>query len=115
MPRPRPPHLQREETRHGTVVLYVRRAHGSRIRIKADYDTPEFWSEYNAALAGAPLPSKAPKAHTLAWALDQYRNSSAWSRLSIATRRQRENIFRAVRSKPVVSGARIHRMRRTTF
>src|SRR5262245_61664477 len=96
MPRPRPPYLHREETRHGLVVWYVRRAHGPRLRLKAEYGSPAFWEEYRAALVGAPVPSKTPKAHTLAWAIERYRNSSAWAALSNATRRQRENIFRAV-------------------
>src|SRR5262249_52502100 len=96
MPRPRPPHLHREETRHGAVVWYVRKGHGPRIRLKAEYGTQAFWSEYRAALEGAPKPGKAAKANTLAWALDRYRNSSAWAALANATRRQRENVFRAV-------------------
>ena len=96
MPRPRPPHLHREETRHGAVVWYVRKGHGPRIRLKAEYGTEAFWSEYRAALEGAPKPAKAAKASTLAWALDRYRNSSAWAALANATRRQRENVFRAV-------------------
>jgi integrase len=96
MPRPRPPHLLREETRHGAVVWYVRKGHGPRVRLKAEYGTEAFWGEYRAALEGAPKPSRAAKANTLAWALDRYRNSSAWAGLSNATRRQRENIYRAV-------------------
>jgi len=96
MPRPRPPHLHREETRHGAVAWYVRKGHGSRIRIKTEYGSVEFWSEYRAALEGAPKPSKATKANTLGWALDRYRNGSAWAALANATRRQRENIYRAV-------------------
>jgi integrase len=96
MPRPRPPYLQREETRHHVVVWYVRRGRGPRIRIKAEYGSKEFWAEYRAAIEGAPRPSKAAKAHTVAWALDHYRNSSAWAGLSAATRRQRENIYHAV-------------------
>ena len=95
MPRPRPPHLHREETRHGLVTWYVRRGHGPRTRIKADYGSEAFWAEYRAALEGAPKPSKAAKAHTLAWGLARYRESSAWSTLSNATRRQSENIYRA--------------------
>ena len=63
--------------------------------MKGEYGSEGFWMEYRAALVGAP-PSEAPKAHTLAWALDRYRNSSAWAGLSTATRRQRENIYRAV-------------------
>jgi hypothetical protein len=35
MPRPRPPYLSREVTRHGKPVWYVRRD-GKRIRLKAD-------------------------------------------------------------------------------
>jgi integrase len=95
MPRPKPPHLHREETRHGAVAWYVRKGHGPRIRIKAIYGSDDFWSEYRAALEGAPKPSKVTKANSLAWALDRYRNSSSWAGLSNATRRQRENIYRA--------------------
>ena len=94
MPRPRPPYLQREETRHGAMVWYVRRGRGARVRLKAEYGSEAFWAEYRAAIEGAPLPSKAVKAHTLAWAIERYRSSSAWASLSNATRRQRENIYR---------------------
>jgi site-specific recombinase XerC len=94
MPKPRPPHLQREQTRHGQVTWYVRRGKGSRIRLKALYGSEEFWKEYRSALEGA-RGSEPVKAHTLSWGLDRYRNSSAWASLSNATRRQRENIYRA--------------------
>lgn len=96
MPRPRPPYLNREETRHGTHVWYVRRRHGQRVRLRAEYGSESFWAEYRAAIEGSPAPSKPVKAHTLAWALERYRNSSAWAGLSNATRRQRENIYRSV-------------------
>jgi integrase len=96
MPKPRPPYLHRQETRHGAVVWYVRREHSARIRIRAQYGSEAFWTEYRAALEGKPPPSKAAKAHTLAWAIERYRNSSAWAGLSNATRRQRENILRTV-------------------
>jgi integrase len=95
MPKPRPPHLQREETRHGQVTWYVRRGKGPRTRIKAEYGSEDFWAEYRKALDGAPRPDLV-KAHTLVWALDRFRNSSAWAGLSNATRRQRENIYRMV-------------------
>jgi integrase len=96
MPKPRPPHLHRQETRHGAVCWYVRRRHGPRVRIKAEYGSEDFWAQYRAALEGAPVPSKTTRPHTLAWALDQYRNSSVWAGLANATRRQRENIYRAM-------------------
>jgi integrase len=95
MPRPRPPFLHREESRHGRVMWFVRRKHGARIRLRAEYGSEAFWAEYRAALEGAPLPSKEPKAQTLAWALDLYRASSSWGKLANSTRRQRENIYRA--------------------
>jgi hypothetical protein len=68
MPRPRPPHLRREVTRHGTVVWYVRLGEGPRIRIRAVFGTPEFDAEYRAALNGSPRPAKgAPAAGSIAW------------------------------------------------
>ena len=92
MPRPRPPYLSREVTRHGRAVWYVRR-NGKRIRLQADFGTPDFEAQYQAALAGNPLRSKAPNEGTLAWLIERYRETQAWSHLSAATRRQRENIF----------------------
>jgi hypothetical protein len=37
MPKPRPPHLHHEETRHGAHVWYVRKGHGPRTRLKPEY------------------------------------------------------------------------------
>lgn len=98
MPRPRPPHLHRERSRHGKLVWYVRIGHGPRIRIRAAFGTPEFDAEYRAAISGAPLSAKPPatRAGTLAWLVERYRETSDWQGLSMATRRQRENIFRGV-------------------
>jgi integrase len=97
MPRPRPPHLHRETTRHGTAVWYVRIGHGPRIRIKAAFGSREFDAEYQAALSGRPRPHRgAPALGTLAWLLERYRETTAWTTLSVATRRQRENIFKGV-------------------
>jgi hypothetical protein len=96
MPKPRPPHLHRQETRHGRLVWYVRRGHGPRIRINEEYGTGAFWTKYQEALKGAQPPDVVKEIHTLAGTIDRYRNSSAWAGLSNATRRQRENILRAV-------------------
>lgn len=97
MPRPRPPHLHHERNRHGTLVWYVRVGKGPRIRIKAAYGTPEFDAAYRAALAGeAPEPTRRVTAGTLNWLIERYRDSQAWSQLSLATRKQRENILRHV-------------------
>jgi hypothetical protein len=94
MSRPRPPHLQREITRHGKAVWYVRIARGPRIRIRAEFGTPEFDLEYRAALTCAPPLRKAPPAtSTLAWLLARYRETADWTDLSAATRNRRDNIF----------------------
>src|SRR6516225_5851473 len=98
MPRPRPPHLHREVTRHGRVVWYVRVDKGPRIRLRAEFGTPEFDAEYETAISGSTVrPRKnAPTTGMLAWLVARYRETSDWSILSVATRRQRENIFRHV-------------------
>jgi integrase len=98
MPRPRLPFLQKQVTRHGKVVWYVRRGAGPRARIKAAYGSPEFFAEYQAAvaeLAGAPSKGKV-RAGSLEWLIRRYRESSAWESLAPATRDQRENILRHV-------------------
>jgi integrase len=97
MPRPRPPHLHRETNRHGKVVWYVRVGKDPRIRIKADYGTPEFELAYQAALRGdGPMPAAKATKGSLEWLWMLYRQTSTWTELSLATRRQRENIMRQV-------------------
>jgi integrase len=98
MPRPRPPHVHRETTRHGRVVWYARVGKGPRIRIRAEFGSSEFQAEYQAAITGAPSPrvKGAPTAGSLAWLIARYRESSTWFELAPATRRQRDNIFRQV-------------------
>jgi len=100
MARPRPPHLHRETTRHGRTVWYVRVDKGKRIRLRGEYGSPEFQAAYDAAIAGIPAPSAEKfNAKTLGWLVDLYRESSAWAKLSSATRRQRECILRPVIEK----------------
>lgn len=99
MPRPRPPHLNREISRHGKTTWYVRIGQGPRVRIRAEFGTEDFDLEYRAALAGRPMKRGAPDAKSLAWLVERYRETSAWLQLSNATRRQRENIFRHVLAK----------------
>lgn len=97
MPRPRPPHLQRETTRHGKTVWFVRIGKGPRTRLREPYGTPAFDTEYQVAIGGAPAPTpQTPAAASLQWLWDSYRETGAWTGLSLATRRQRENIMRHV-------------------
>lgn len=102
MPRPLPPHVQRERTRHGRVVFYFRRAEGApRTRLRASPGTPAFEAEYLAALSNTKVEPKNPttKNGTLKWLWERYRESAAWANLSLATRRQRENIMLHVLEK----------------
>ena len=100
MPRPRPPHLQRQVTRHGKTVWYVRLGRGPRIRIRSAFGTPEFNAEYRAAIAEVPARQSSTPDKTvngsLAWLIERYRETGEWTRLSLATRRLRENIFKHV-------------------
>ena len=97
MPRPRPPYLSHEVTRHGNSVWYLRRG-GKRIRLRAEYGTLDFDAEYQAAVSSSPKrPQKAePAAGTLGWLISRYRETAAWTGFSLATRRQRENILKQV-------------------
>src|SRR5262245_26876169 len=82
MPRPRPPHLQRQITQHGKAVWYVRIGKGPRTRIRAEFGTPEFGAEYQAALSNNPRPSRRDAAFgTLAWLIEQYRETTSWTDL----------------------------------
>jgi integrase len=97
MPRPRPPHLHRETNRHGNVVWYVRLGKGPRVRIKAIYGTPEFEMAYQAAINGESPKARGKAAKgSLEWLWMLYRQTGAWTDLSMATRRQRENIMHGV-------------------
>ena len=115
MPRPRPPHLHRERKR-GRNVWYVRRGHGPRHRLLAEYGSDAFKTEYEDALAGRKPERGQAVAGTLQWLWDAYRKTDAWKALAPATRRQRENImlhvikgagtepFSAIKQSHIVAG-----------
>ena len=98
MPKPKLPYLQRERTRHGRMVWYVRIGQGPRIRLNSDYGTPEFLSQYRGALDGELPNQTVPTASKgrLSWLINRYKESSAWLSFAPATRRQRELIFLTV-------------------
>jgi integrase len=102
MPRPRPPYLHRQKTRHGKLIWVVRKgARGKKIQIRAEFGTPEFDTAYQAAVVASASPPQSPKIRasngTLGWAWLLYKQSAAWqSAISKATRRQRENIMKHV-------------------
>lgn len=94
MPRPRKPFVQREKTRHGKTVWYFRRGDGPRIRLRGDYESPEWLEDYEAALSGNKRPEPVrSQAGTLRWLVGRYYDSSAFTRLAGATQRQRKSIY----------------------
>ena len=81
------------DDRHGKAVWYVRVGSGKRIRIKAEFGTPDFDAEYQAAITGQPKAPKGTSSGTLAWLFERYRETPVWRDLSLATRKQREAII----------------------
>lgn len=67
MPRPRPPHLVRDETSHGRVVWYARKEQGKRICLTEPYGSEAFWRDYRLALDGTPVEAKGPATGSLSW------------------------------------------------
>jgi len=102
MSRPRMPYLQRDFDRHGNARWYVRKDKGKRIRIKGDYGSKEFIAAYRGAVLGRDVRLKtAPLAQkdTLRWLIEQYRKSTDWLSLAMATRKKREAVFIQVINK----------------
>ena len=99
-------------TRHGKPVWYVRIGKGQRMRIPGDYGTAEFGIAYEEAVSGrkAPVRPTGPSEGSFAWALALYRRSQACSILSLATRRQREAIFRKIEAS--LGGSKLTAWRR---
>jgi len=96
MPKPLPPHVQRERTRHGKVVYYFRRGQGAPRTRLPDTSDPAFGQAYAAALAGSPVPPTRAEGGTLEWLVDAYKRSAHWANLKPSTRRMRDNILKRV-------------------
>jgi integrase len=99
MPRPRPPHLHRQVSRHGRTVWYVRIGKGRRIRLREKFGSSEFDAEYQAAISGSTPPPRnsRPASGSLAWLWDRYRETGRWvNEFSRSTKKTRENIMKHV-------------------
>lgn len=66
-----------------------------KVRLRADFGTPEFEQEYKVARYGGEHETMLPKAKsgTLEWLWTRYKDSAAWRALSLATQKQRRNIM----------------------
>ena len=129
MPRPRPPYLNRVVTRHGKIVWMVRVGSGDdrrRVRLRAEYGTPEFKAEYEAAIKADREAALAQAARnetikggvataegTVAWLIDRFRETTIWANLSPATRRERESFFK--RAVKVCGDAQAYRITRESI
>ena len=90
--------LLRQVTQQGRVCWYVRKDKGRRVRVPAP-GTEGFDEAYQAALAAGAVSAakvRSSAVGTLAWLVTRYRETTAWTSLSLATRRQRENILKHV-------------------
>ena len=119
MPRPRPPYLNRVVTRHGKIVWMVRVGSGDdrrRVRLRAEYGTPEFKAEYEAAIAAgerAVAERGCSAEGTVAWLIERFRETTIWANLSPATRRERESFFK--RAVKVCGDAQAYRITRESI
>jgi integrase len=88
--------LSREVSRHGKPVWYIRR-NGKRIRLRAEFGTPEFDGEYQAALtAHQPVTSARATAGTLGWLIECFQDSASWQARSESTRAKWNGLYRQV-------------------
>ena len=77
------------------MIWVVRVGKGPRTRLRAVYGSPEFLAAYHAALSSpAAVRPRKPGEGTFAWLWELYRASPAWAELSLATKKQRENLMR---------------------
>lgn len=99
MPKPLPRYVNRVRTRHGKVMFYFRKGHGTWQRLP-DLGEPGFEAAYAAALSGAAAPP-ATKAdpRSLRWLIESYKRSAHWAQLAPSTRRMRDNILQHVASE----------------
>ena len=89
------PNLHRFKNRHGKWQCYYRAAGRSKIRLRAEYPSPEFWQEYEAAKAGArpEVGAGRARAGTFNAARPGYYGSAGFLGLAPRGQRTRRNIL----------------------
>lgn len=95
MPKPLPPHVHIERTRHGRLVCYFRKGQGARTRLPL-MDSPDFAEAYAKCLVAVPRRKVAESSGSLAWLIARYKESAHWATLKPSTRRMRDNILKIV-------------------
>ncbi|AQX19883.1 tyrosine-type recombinase/integrase [Bartonella sp. WD16.2] len=99
MPKPRPPHLVKEITRHGKTIWYVRIGHGQRYRVYGTYGTQEFVDNYTLALKEAQngLPRQIKRTRLMEgsfdWLMHQYLQSMQWHNQAESTKKVKQRIL----------------------
>ncbi|MBA3576166.1 MAG: tyrosine-type recombinase/integrase [Sphingomonas sp.] len=96
MPRPRPPYIRQERTRHGRLIWTFRRG-AEYVRLPDVFGSTEFWTSYNAALEGkkAPKPTLG-RSGTLEWLVRRYKQSGHFASLAPTSKINRDYIMQAV-------------------
>jgi integrase len=99
MPRPRKPYVQREKSRHGKTVWYFRRGDGPRIRLRGEYESPEWLADYDLAMGITRAAEASPRAvnGTVGWLIARYQDSLAFTELAKGTQRARANVLARVK------------------
>jgi integrase len=96
MPRRRYQYVQRQVTRHGSVVWYFRVGDGPRTRLPDEYGSKEFVEAWKALMAGQSIEKQSAGKHTLQWLVDKYQQSAAFKGLKASTQANRRNILKKV-------------------
>jgi integrase len=96
MPRRRRLYEIHEKNRHGKYIWYFRRPGQKRVRLPGAYNSPEYIAAYDRAFAGKleVQPVANTKTGTVAWLVDQYRQSTHYAGLKASTQKDRDHILR---------------------
>ena len=83
--------------RHGNVRLYLRKPGQPKVRLRGPIGTPEFWADYQAAMASpAPQPKQKPGAlarDSMRWLVAEYYKSAMFKELDPKTQATRRGIL----------------------
>lgn len=97
MPRPLPPYVVRQVTRHGKTVFYFRKGKGKRTRLPNDPTSDEFDAAYASLRYGHQEPDAVViRSGSMSWLVKKYEESGAFKRLAASTQRARMAMLKSV-------------------